>query len=57
MPKQETSCENCGENPNDKLYECIECANQLCDNCVNICPHCNGALCDGCYRDHKKNCK
>ncbi|MBY9004235.1 MAG: hypothetical protein KGD73_09715 [Candidatus Lokiarchaeota archaeon] len=57
MPKQELICENCGENPNQVFYECIECANQLCDNCVNICPHCNGALCDGCYQDHKKNCK
>ena len=57
MSNKEIICENCGENPNDRLYECYECYNQICDNCANICKHCNESFCDGCYHDHKKACK
>jgi hypothetical protein len=57
MSTKEVICENCGENPNDMIYECSECRNQICDNCANICKHCDESFCDGCYYDHKKACK
>ena len=56
MPRNKI-CQNCGENPNNLFYECTECFNELCDNCVNICPHCGKPFCDSHYLDHKKNCK
>ncbi|MFX0037625.1 MAG: hypothetical protein ACFE9I_18550 [Candidatus Hermodarchaeota archaeon] len=57
MSDEEIICENCGENTSTELYECIECFNQLCEECTNICRICGNNLCDGCYNDHKKNCK
>jgi hypothetical protein len=57
MPTKEVICENCGENPNDMIYECYECKNQICDNCANICGNCDESFCDGCYHDHKSACK
>lgn len=57
MSSKEVICENCGENPNDQVYDCYECRNQICDNCTNICEHCDESFCDGCYYDHKKACK
>ena len=57
MPNKEVICDNCGENPNDRIYECYECNNEICDNCANICGKCDESFCDGCYHDHKKACK
>ncbi len=57
MPSKEVICENCGENPNDRVYDCYECRNQICDNCANVCDNCDESFCDGCYHDHKKDCK
>jgi len=57
MSSKEVICENCGENPNDQVYDCYECRNQIYDNCTNICEHCDESFCDGCYYDHKKACK
>ncbi len=57
MSEEEVICESCGENSSTELYECVECYNQLCDDCANICKKCGEYLCDGCYHDHKKNCK
>jgi len=57
MGNEEVVCENCGENPNDILYECSECFHPVCDNCANICRSCGDYFCDGCYHDHKRNCR
>lgn len=57
MTEKEVICENCGENSSLELYECVDCFNQLCDECANICKNCGKYLCDGCYHDHKKNCR
>jgi hypothetical protein len=56
MADKEVICSNCGENPNDRIYDCYECSNEICDNCTNICANCDENFCDGCYRDHKKAC-
>ena len=56
MADKEVICSNCGENPNDRIYDCYECSNEICDNCANICANCDENFCDGCYRDHKKAC-
>lgn len=57
MSNKEIICDNCGENPNNHIYECYECSNEICDNCANICGNCDESFCDGCYHDHKKACK
>ena len=56
MADKEVICSNCAENPNNRIYDCYECRNEICDNCTNICANCDENFCDGCYRDHKKAC-
>ncbi|MBN1801185.1 MAG: hypothetical protein JW891_06730 [Candidatus Lokiarchaeota archaeon] len=50
------SCDNCGENIDDVLYECAGCYNVICEFCANTCKYCKGFFCDACYVEHKKNC-
>ncbi|UCD01139.1 MAG: hypothetical protein JSV23_09685 [Promethearchaeota archaeon] len=57
MSEEELICENCGDNSSSELYECVDCFNQICEICANICKNCREYLCDGCYYDHKKNCR
>ncbi len=57
MSEEEFMCENCGENTSEEIYECVECFNQICEECANICKNCGKYLCDGCYHDHMKNCR
>ncbi len=54
--KDEIICPQCGENSEDELYECMECKNAICDECVNICSNCDELFCDACYAEHKKHC-
>ena len=57
MSEEEVICRNCGENTSTELYECVDCFNQICNECAHICKKCGKYLCNGCYHDHKKNCK
>lgn len=57
MSEEEVICSNCGENTSAELYECVDCFNQICEECANVCKKCGKYLCDGCYHDHKKNCR
>ena len=57
MNDNEITCENCGENIDDILYECIDCGNTVCDMCAKICKKCKEYFCDACHVDHKKECK
>jgi len=57
MSEEEVVCANCGENTSAELYECVDCFNQICEECANVCKKCGKYLCDGCYHNHKKNCR
>lgn len=56
MTKTKIICPNCGENTTDEIFECEDCGNPICEECMNVCKKCGAYLCDGCYHDHKSKC-
>ncbi|MFX1396670.1 MAG: hypothetical protein ACFFAS_06450 [Promethearchaeota archaeon] len=57
MKKKLILCENCGENIDNILYECLECHNTICNVCSITCRHCKEKFCESCYIEHKIICK